>query len=324
MIFVHRPAPGGALTRAPLEAGAPVPEDAVWIDLVAPARAEDLLVERHLGVEIPTREEQADIEPSEVLYAEAGAAYMTARLVVAVDTDRPRLSAVSFILTRKALVTLRYDEPRSFTMFLTRAGKPEGCAPTPEAVLAGLVESILDRAADVLQTVGDRIDALSIESFDDRDARNAQRRSRVLTGLGREGDLVSKSRESLLTIERMLLFMSSGAPVDPTQKELRARARGIFRDVQALEEHAAFMASKVQFLLDATLGLVNLEQNNIIKLFSVMAVIFMPPTMVASIYGMNFKHMPELDWPFGYPMALALMLASGVLPFLFFKWRRWL
>lgn len=324
MIFVHQPKEGGALARRALAAGETPPDDAIWIDLVTPTRAEDALVEKHLGVEIPTREEQADIEPSEVLYAEGGAAYMSVRLVVAVDTDLPRLSPVSFILTRRALVTLRYDEPRSFAMFLQRAGKPEGCAPTPEAALAGLAEAILDRAADVLQSVGDRIDALSQDAFDPKGARHAARQSRILAGLGREGDLVSKSRESLLSIERMLLFMSSGAPVDPTQKDLRARARGIYRDVQALEEHAAFMSGKVQFLLDATLGLVNLEQNNIIKLFSVMAVIFMPPTMVASIYGMNFRHMPELEWSFGYPMALALMLLSGVLPFLFFKWRRWL
>ncbi len=324
MIFVHQPKEGGALTRRALETGEKPQDDAIWIDLVTPTRAEDALVEKHLGVEIPTREEQADIEPSEVLYAENGAAYMTARLVVAVDTDLPRLSAVSFILTRRALVTLRYDEPRSFAMFLQRAGKPEGCAPTPEAALAGLVESILDRAADVLQSVGDRIDALSRSAFDPKGARNAARQSAILAGLGREGDLVSKSRESLLSIERMLLFMSTGAPVEAAQRDMRNRARGIYRDVQALEEHAAFMSGKVQFLLDATLGLVNLEQNNIIKLFSVMAVIFMPPTMVASIYGMNFKAMPELEWSFGYPMALALMLLSGVLPFLFFKWRRWL
>jgi magnesium transporter len=323
MILVNTAA-GGALQRRTLQPGEAPPDDAFWIDMLEPTREEDKLVERHLNIEVPTREEQADIEPSEILYSENGAHYMTARLVVAVDSDMPRIAPVSFILTKKALLTVRYDDPRSFALFVNRASKPETGACYPEAVLAGLVEAVIDRAADVLQGVGDAIDRLSSSVFNAQGGRQTDRQSEVLRNLGRQGDLLSKVRESLLSLERMLLFMSSGVHPDPRAAELRARARTIFRDIQSLEEHAAFSSNKVQFLLDATLGLVNLEQNNIIKLFSVMAVIFMPPTMVASIYGMNFKHMPELEWPFGYPFALTLMLLSGVLPFLFFKWRRWL
>ncbi len=138
------------------------------------------------------------------------------------------------------------------------------------------------------------------------------------------GDLVSKARESLVSIERILLFLSASFEADRVAMELREEVRTTLRDLQSLEEHASFQSSKIQFLLDATLGLVNLEQNNIIKLFSVMAVIFMPPTLVASIYGMNFEHMPELKWEYGYPMALVLMVVVAVAPYLLFRWKNWL
>jgi magnesium transporter len=323
MISAWAPVAGGLERRA---MGGPdsVDADVVWYDLLAPTRDDDKHVERVLGVEIPTRDEQADIEPSETLYAETGALYMTAQLVAKADTARAKMAPVTFILTRKALVTVRYDEPRAFPMFVARAGKIEGGVATPEAVLAGLAETVIDRSADILQGVDATIDKVSSEVFDADTQRDTKRQSAILRAIGQQGDLLSKVRESLLSLERMILFLQSNTQADHRTGELRARARAIYRDIQTLEEHATFASTKIQFMLDATLGLVNLEQNNIIKLFSVMAVIFMPPTMVASIYGMNFKHMPELEWTFGYPMALTLMLLSGILPFVFFKWMKWL
>lgn len=330
MIVAYAPTTAGLVTR-PCDTSAAhngATHDAVWFDMLEPTRDDDKLLESLLGIEIPTREEQADIEPSEILYAENGAHYMTAQIVAAVDTGRARLAPVSFILTRRALVTVRYDNPRPFAMFIARSGKIEGGVDSPEAVLAGLLETVLDRAADILQNIDATIDKLSTDVFDAQSRRSSERQGALLRSIGREGDLLSKVRESLLSIERMVLFVQAGggggAPSDPRMAMLRARGRAIYRDIQTLEQHASFASGKIQFMLDATLGLINLEQNNIIKLFSVMAVIFMPPTMVASIYGMNFKHMPELEWAHGYPMALALMLLSGVVPFLFFKWMKWL
>jgi magnesium transporter len=128
----------------------------------------------------------------------------------------------------------------------------------------------------------------------------------------------------MVSVERMLLFLSASMPRPARPSGFKADWRTALRDVQSIEEHATFLSSKVQFLLDATLGLVTIEQNDIIKLFSVMAVIFLPPTLVASIYGMNFKVMPELDWTVGYPWALGLMVLAGVLPYVFFRWKRWL
>lgn len=302
----------------------PLPLDAVWIDLMEPTREEDHRVEQHIGIAIPTRDDMNDLEPSEILYAENGARYMTARVISAVDTDRPRLAAVSFILTSKSLVTVRYDQPRPFAQFASRAMRPGGCAPTPEAVLAGLIEAIIDRSAEVLRQVGEVVDEVSYGVFDPKAGRQTDRQQQTLRSLGRQGDLVSKVRESLVSIERMLLFITSSMANERTASELRSRARTVFRDLQSLEEHATFISGKIQFLLDATLGLVNLEQNNIIKLFSVMAVVFMPPTLIASIYGMNFKIIPELQFEFGYPMALLMMITSAIVPYLIFKWRKWL
>ena len=305
--------------------GEPIPPDALWIDLIEPTPQEDRLVESYLGISVPTREEMSDIEPSELLYTEEGARYMTARVVHNIDVD-PEVSGITFILRDKAMVTVRYAEPKAFQMFTHRIARPDGCAPTPEAILAGLFETIIDRAADVLQMTGARLDKLShtvFESKADPKSRNSEFQE-TLRALGRHGDLISKIRESLVSVERVLLFLSVSYRTSRVPLELREEVKTTLRDLQSLEEHATFQSQKIQFLLDATLGLVNLEQNNIIKLFSVMAVIFMPPTLVASIYGMNFKLMPELEWHLGYPMAIAIMVMAGLLPYLFFRWKRWL
>ncbi len=331
MILIHTPAPPSAvpnaLDRRVLAPGEPIPPNALWIDLVEPTLAEDRIVEDHLGIAIPTREEMADIEPSEILYRENDVRYMTVRVLCRSETEVPTLADVSFILTERALVTVRYDEPRSFSLFAMRAAKPGGCPPQPEAVLDGLIETIIDRAAEVLAKLGDDIDRLSRTIFE-RESRGRKRRAAgyraALRSLGRKGEMISNVRESMVSVERMLLFLSASMARPSRAPGFKAEWRTALRDVQSIEEHANFLNDKVQFLLDATLGLVSIEQNDIIKLFSVMAVVFMPPTLVASVYGMNFEHMPELKWLYGYPWALLLMLVSAIAPYLIFRWKQWL
>jgi magnesium transporter len=331
MIVIHRPAQatgpaGQSLDRYVLPPGSPIPGDALWIDLIEPTREEDRLVEMHLSIEIPTREEMADIEPSEILYHENNARYMTVRVLCSSETDAPKLIDVSFILTERALVTVRYGEPRSFSMFMARAGKPGGCRHQPEAVLDGLVETIIDRAAEILGTVGSRIDRLSQAIFENerRGAKRAASYRAALKSIGRKGDIISNVRESMVSVERMLLFLSASMPRPQKTAGFQSEWRTALRDVQSIEEHATFLSNKIQFLLDATLGLVTIEQNDIIKIFSVMSVIFLPPTLVSSLYGMNFKFMPELEWDYGYLWAITLMILAAVLPYLFFRWKRWL
>ncbi|MBL0403951.1 magnesium transporter CorA family protein [Microvirga aerilata] len=331
MILIHRPAQatgplGQSLDRHVLPPGAPIPDDALWIDMIEPTREEDRLVEVHLNIEIPTREEMADIEPSEILYHENNARYMTVRVLCSSESDTPKLIDVSFILTERALVTVRYGEPRSFSMFMSRAVKPGGCRHQPEAVLDGLIETIIDRAAEILGTVGGRIDRLSQSIFDNekQGARRAASFRAALKSIGRKGDIISNVRESMVSVERMLLFLSASMPRPQKTAGYQSEWRTALRDVQSIEEHATFLSNKIQFLLDATLGLVTIEQNDIIKIFSVMSVIFLPPTLVSSLYGMNFKFMPELEWDLGYPWAITLMILAAALPYLYFRWKRWL
>ncbi len=331
MIVIHRPAQvtgpmGESLDRYVLPPETPLPEDALWIDLIEPTQEEDRLVEAHLNIEIPTRVEMSGIEPSEILYNENNARYMTARVLCNSETDAPKLIDVSFILTEKALVTVRYGEPRSFSMFMSRAVKPGGCRHQPEAVLDGLIETIIDRAAEILGTVGSRIDRLSQSIFDNerQGARRAASFRAALKSIGRKGDIISNVRESMVSVERLLLFLSASMPRPQKTRGYQAEWRTALRDVQSIEEHATFLSNKIQFLLDATLGLVTIEQNDINKIYSVMSVIFLPPTLVSSLYGMNFKFMPELEWQLGYPWAITLMIMAAALPYLFFRWKRWL
>lgn len=328
MITTHgtRPDHADRFAHSALAPGEKIPVNAVWIDLLAPSRDEDLLVEQHLGISIPTREEMRDLEPSELIYSEPGARYMTARVICKSLTDVPKLADVTFILTEKALVTVRYDQPGSFGIFQNRIAKPDGCAAQPEAVLDGLIEAIVDRAVEVLRGVGDQIDASSRTIFEVGGAsvERGDAFQRVLRDIGQYGQVISNVRESMVSIERVLLFLSANYQRPQKTAGFTAEWRSALRDVQAIEEHATFLSSKLQFNMDATLGLVSIEQNRIIKLFSVVSVVMMPPTLIASVYGMNFKNMPELDWPVGYPLAVLMMIVAAVLPYLFFRWKRWM
>jgi magnesium transporter len=318
---------GQTLERQMVAADGDVPEDAVWIDLVNPVPGEDKLVERRVGVAIPTREEMQEIEVSSRLYVENGARFMTATLMCQSDTAAPRHAAVTFILSGHKLVTVRYDEPRPFMIISNKLAR--SCPPNVkgETVLMDLLDAIIDRAADILERIGAEVDTLSRDIFEPEDG-GASTRTRsyndILKAIGARGDLTSKVRESLVSIGRVLLFLSNEAENMRWPKDTRSQLQSMRRDVQSLSDHATYLSNKITFLLDAMLGVVQIEQNNVIKIFSVAAVVLMPPTLIASIYGMNFKHMPELDWQIGYPLALLAMLIVGFVPFLWFKWKKWL
>ncbi|MET0657026.1 MAG: CorA family divalent cation transporter, partial [Steroidobacteraceae bacterium] len=216
-------------------------------------------------------------------------------------------------------------DTKPFRNFATYCERNGGGLQNGPAVLAGLIEASIQRIADVLERVGADLDAMSGTIFH-RTTGNAPA-SRDLRALmeriGFSGELDSKARESLVSLGRLLMFVQQ-SQLPELSEELRGRLRSSNRDVQALSDYATFLASKVTFLLEATLGLINIEQNNIIKIFSVVAVMFLPPTLVASVYGMNFHHMPELDWHVGYPFALFVMFLSAAVPFWWFKRKGWL
>ena len=298
----------------------------VWIDLMNPSSADEDDLEARLGIDIPTREEMEEIEISSRLYTEGDASFMTAILPSNADGDDPIMAPVSFVLADNRLITVRYHEPRAFHTFPIRAEKaPVGCR-TGEDVLVALLEAIVDRLADILERVGREIDVISRSIFQ----RNVEPPSKgrnfqhVLESIGRKGDLISNIRDSLVTMERLIGFLAQGAMQRKSDKVLRERIKTLSRDVRSLADHDSFLSQKITFLLDATLGMISIEQNATIKIFSVAAVVFLPPTLIASIYGMNFAHMPELGWTYGYPFALGLMVLFAVLPYLLFKRNGWL
>jgi magnesium transporter len=325
MLSVFVPA-DSALKKTMAEDLTVLPEGAVWVDLFNPTAGEDKAVERLAGIAVPTREDMQEIEISSRLYMENGARYMTATLMCHSDTDMPRTTAVTFILTGHRLVTVRYDQPKPFALVETKLarGCPSGI--TGEMVLMELLDAVIDRCADILERIGADVDTVSHDIFEPESERhgNAKRYSQILIAIGRKGDLTSKVRESLVSIGRVVTFLSAVVEGVKWSKDMREQLKTLQRDVASLTDHASYLAGKITFVLDAMLGVVNLEQNNIIKLFSVMAVVLMPPTLIASIYGMNFKIMPELEWTHGYPFALVLMLIAAIVPYYIFKLKKWL
>jgi magnesium transporter len=300
---------------------------ALLFDLLNPTPEEDRLVESILGISIPTREEMEEIESSARLYTEAGAEFMTVTILTDLDTDHPGRTSVTFILKGSRLVTVRYADPRPFKTFIGGLQRPNRYA-TGELIMLGLLEATIDRLADVLENTSNNIDAISREVFRSNSQagrRNTRNLQSVIEQIGRKGDLLGLARESLVSLSRLLTYHRALDIENPKlTKEARQQTKVLQRDVASLSDHDSFLSAKLSFLLDATLGLINLEQNQIIKIFSIAAVVFLPPTLVASIYGMNFDFMPELQWLLGYPFAIFLMIASSILPYLYFKRRGWL
>jgi magnesium transporter len=300
--------------------------DTLWIDLFEPTPEEERTVEVECSIDVPTREEMREIETSNRLYEEDGAVYLTSTIVTKLDTDLPQNSQVTFILKDGRLITNRYTDPLPFRRFISYAERHGPSCASGSAVLAGLIEAIINRVADVIERVSANLDAISAEVFT-RPPRRRRGRGRdfqaVLERVGQSGELIAKTRESLVSLGRALAFVQQATSVNLTN-DVRTRLRTQARDVIAMSDHASFLGNNVSFILDATLGMVNIDQNNILKIFSVVTVFLLPPSVIGAIYGMNFDHIPWSHESWGFMAALALMVASAVIPYLFFKRRRWL
>lgn len=303
-----------------------ITEQAVWIDLLNPSQEEEDKVEKSLGIDVPTREEQQEIEVSDRLYHEDRAHFMTATLLYQGDDTQAKTTPVSFILVGQRLVTVRYAEPRAFDVFVSRCNRSEADLSVGAVVLVGLLDTIVDRLADFIERIQAEVEALSHSVFEVNEGKTKRPRrfDVLLRSIGREGEIASKARESGHSLGRLLTFLSYAVNERKDGKPMQQRVRTAARDVASLTDHATFLSGKIIFLLDATLGMINIQQNDIIKIFSVAAVVFLPPTLIASIYGMNFHDMPELDWLFGYPFAIGLMILFAAMPYLYFKRKGWL
>jgi magnesium transporter len=300
--------------------------DTLWIDLLEPTPEEERAVETECGIDVPTVEEMREIETSNRLYEEDGAVYLTTTIVTKLDTDLPQNSQITFILKDGRLITNRYTDPLPFRRFISYAERHGPSCASGSAVLAGLVEAIINRVADVIERVSADLDSISASVFT-RPTRRMRGRARdyqaVLERVGQSGELIAKTRESLVSLGRALAFVQQAASVN-LATDVRTRLRILSRDVIALSDHASFLGNNVSFILDATLGMVNIDQNNILKIFSVVTVFMLPPSVIGAIYGMNFDHIPWAHESWGFMGALGLMVASALLPYLFFKRRGWL
>lgn len=297
-----------------------------WIDMIDPAPEEIAPVEQMIGLSIPTRAEMREIETSNRLYVEHGALVMTGIMSHLIDRETPEFSALTFILSGQVLVTVRYFEPRAFPLFLQRVETGDADSDTALSILIGLLESLVQRMADSIEHIQDEVNRIgpSIFSFKGGQQTRMRRMDVSLKSIGKLGDTTSRAEESISSLDRLLLFLIHALGERKEGRRNVQRVKTVHRDIRSLSEHLHFLSDRISFLLDAVLGTIANEQNQIIKLFSVMAVMLMPPTLVASIYGMNFKVMPELDWPLGYPMALILMLVAALVPYLYFKRKGWL
>jgi len=324
-LYNHRGLP---VEPPPALAGAELPTDVVWIDLLEPNPAEIAFVEEATRLAMPSMHDLSEIENSSRLRTERNALYVNAPLIYHVESDEPTSTPLGFVLTADLLITIRFAELSAFAALANRKMPSDAPSLTSSTVFSDLIEAIVDRLADVLERIATELDTLSRRLFRTESSRRRRRPVESLTlrvllrRVGHNGDLVSKIRDSLLGIARIVAFvLSLGREWLPA--DVKPRLETVRQDVASLNDYDLHLANKVQLLLDATLGMISIEQNNIIKVLAVVSVVGIPPTLIASMYGMNFKYMPELGWAWGYPYGLALIAVSAILPLLWFKWRGW-
>ena len=320
---------GPQCNAVPIDAAtlAALPEGVIWIDLFRPTREEEALAEKLVGTNIPTREEMSEIEPSSRLYHKRGMTFLTMSVLYGVVGGHPGSDPVGFILTDKYLVSVRYIDPKPFIIFTEHVYAEPEIAADARTLFIRLLDAIIDRLADEFEVAGKEVETISTHIFDHRVQRSQRHPERrletLLMRIGKAQQLLAKLRETSISTTRLLSFLLS---LDSIHEDVdnRRHVESLIADAKALIDHSSFIGDNLTFLLDASLGIINLEQNMVMKTFSVFAVVFMPPTLIAGIYGMNFEHMPELKWLFGYPFALALILASAIIPFLIARRRGWL
>jgi magnesium transporter len=319
MIRIYR-STGSASEEATIESGGlEIGPDVLWIDLLNPTREEDEAVEAALRLSVPTREEMQELEASSRVYRENGATYLTADIITRGDEDIPGIEPVTFVLTQGPLVTIRYAEPRPFALLLEKLEREPGLCASGADLFLNLMEVVVDRASDILSKTVTRVEAIASHVFSGGKTVGFEK---LIGKLGRAQIANARIEQSLAGLTRVFAFVAIDERID--SGDARAHLRSLSRDVESLTAHNQSVAASINFQLSAALGLINIEQSSIIKIFSVAAVAFLPPTLIASIYGMNFAHMPELHWMGGYPLAVGAMLVSALLPLLWFKHKGWL
>ena len=304
-----------------------LPDEVIWMDLLNPTADEIAFVEQRAGVRVPTAEALSEVETSSRLKVERGVLYLSTPVVADSQTANPVLSPAGFILSPRLLVTVRFTPLSTFDAVTERIRVDEELC-SSIGVFTALMEAIVDRGADVLEHLGAELDRLSRSVFRGdpnqmrHPARSNEAQRLTLSQVGDIGDRLSLARDTLLGIGRITHFASDigHAWIAP---EFQSRLGAVAKDVVSLNDFETQLANKVQFLLDAVLGFITIAQNELFKVLTIVSVVGIPPTLVAGIYGMNFKNMPELNWAWGYPFGLAAIALSAILPLIWFKVRGW-
>ena len=313
-----------------LTAEASLPDSAIWVDILQPSEAEREAMGQKLGLALPTTADMHEIEATSRTYTDQGALFVTAPTISTTVDGHPKSEPTTFIIDGRRLTTLRLTETGSIDRFAQDLLARPDQRHAPADLLIGLIGAILDRLADLMELLIKRIEVISAEIFRDDTAgktrRQGRERKRALQGslraIGRDGRMLARIRSSLTGFERVLGFLATRLPdLGPAQTAALAHAR---RDAASLIQHADFQEQQIEFLLDATVGLITIEQTEIVRVLSIATTIFLPPTLIASLYGMNFANMPELSSPIGYPLVLIAMLISVIVPLWYFRRKGWM
>ena len=317
----------GASPRQTLFPAPHLENHAVWLDLVNPTDDERDTAERLTGLRVPSRAQIEEIESSSRLYTDNGVMYFSMPYSYLGADHRSEVTPVGFVVSDTHLVTLRYAVLPAFEVFSQRFLASTG--KHSNEVFIALLETIVDRVADVLELVARELDTLSKTTFRNEDgtgkhsARRADRQLRgSLTAVGRYGDTLGNLRDGVLALGRIAAYAQQGAPDWPP--ELKTRLATLRQDIASLNDYDQQLNAKMAFLLDAVLGFINIEQNNSVKVLTVVSVVGIPPTFVVGLYGMNFKNMPEYDWTYGYQYGWAMILLSVVIPLVWFRIKGWI
>jgi magnesium transporter len=315
------PAPGH-------QEASPAAPQVLWLDLLNPSDEERASIEGRHGLTLPSRHDLSEVESSSRVSEENGVLFLSMPIVSPARALDQAPSPVGFVLSKDFLVTIRYAPLRSFDTVAAKFSKNDAPGTSVET-FAALVDEMVDLSADLLEEIGADLDTVSRSVFP-RVHKNRRHLTQsndalrdVLIDVGNAGERLSRIRDSLLGLQRIVPF-AAGIERDWIPPKIQARLKTAQTDLLSLTDYETHLSGKVQFLLDAVLGFINTKQNEIFTILTIVSVVGIPPTLVAGIYGMNFKAMPELDWAWGYQYGLALIALSTIVPLLWFKWRGWL
>jgi len=307
--------------------GAELPPKVIWIDLLNPTDEEKSSVERVLDIKIPTEASLNEIEASSRLISRQNLLYLSSPLVRVDEQGEAHLTPVGFVIGPRVLVTIRFAAASAFDSVRDRVQASDDLE-NGMCVFVALLEAMVDRGADVLERLGSTSDVLSRRVFTGglvrtrRPVRSSRRMREALENIGMMAETLARARDVLLGAQRIASFAGDahGEWISASSKK---RLESVLKDIASLSDYETRLSDKFQLLLDATLGFINIQQNELFKILTIVSVVGVPPTLLAGIWGMNFKNMPELNWALGYPLAWLAIIASGLLPLLWFKRRGW-